>query len=341
MKKIAVAIPAYNHAPFIAGALESVFAQNWPELEVHILDDGSSDDTAAVAERTRAKAPVGLSVRIDRQDNRGSARTINRMIDRIDADYVAILNSDDLYAPGRLAAFAARAEGEDLFFGVSGVEFIESGQTEDFSLFSEWYRSKFDRAAQLPTFGFAFVLSNISVTSSNFFFSRALFDLADGFDPALTLTQDWDFALRAVRWTEPVLLPERLLLYRAHPGNTWRRLQGVRREQSEQVLRNFVARSAAPTLNRLAPSPINWPAYLPAFLRICRPVFGDEPLGAYFPPEWLAAPAGAVDPASPEGDALHRLFVAAQRGPSEEMPLDESLAAATDHWARIRAAPRR
>lgn len=341
MKKIAVAIPAYNHAAFIATTLESVFAQTCPGLDVHILDDGSSDDTAAAAERAAAKAPAGVRVRIDRQDNRGSARTINRMIDRIDADYVAILNSDDLYAPGRLAAFAARAEGEDLFFGVSGVDFIETGRTEDFSLFSDWYRSKFDHAAQLPTFGFAFVLSNISVTSSNFFFSRALFDLADGFDPALTLTQDWDFALRALRWTEPVLLPERLLSYRAHPGNTWRRLQAVRREQSEQVLRNFVARSAAPALNPLAPEPANWPAYLPAFLRICRPGFGDEPLGAYFPAEWLAAPLRSVDPASREGEALHRLLAAARRDPAQHAPLGESLAAAAAHWTGIRAASRR
>ncbi len=337
-RKIAVVIPGYNHAAFIGPAIASVLAQDWPDLELQVLDDGSADDTAGAAERAVA-GQSRVPCRIERQENQGSARTLNRLIERVDADYVAILNSDDLYHPGRLRAFAELAAGQELFFGFSGLHFLQEGMTDDFALFEDWYRSKVVYGRQVPTCGFALLTSNIIITSSNFFFSRELFDLVGGFDTSLTLTQDWDFSVEAQRWVEPRLLPERLLTYRVHPGNTWRRLQDVRRAQSLRVLQDFALWGEQPCRNPLAPTPVNWPGFFPYFARICGTLFGDEAIGACLPPSMLAQRDGA---SALEQAAIARLVAAARQPPTDEVgeSIDQVLAATVAHWVEQSAARR-
>ena len=332
--KIAVVIPGYNHAAYIGPAIASVLAQDWPNLELSVLDDGSSDDTAGAAERAVA-GQQRVAARIERQANQGSARTLNRLIERCDADYIAILNSDDLHAPGRLRALAERAAGHELFFGITGMDFLQSGATEDFGLFEDWYRSKFHYAAQLPTCGFALLGANITVTSSNFFFSRELFDLIGGFDPALPLTQDWAFAVGALRWTEPTLLPGRLMSYRVHPDNTWRRLQDVRRAQSVRVLEGFAAWAGEPCLNSLAPTPGNWPSFFPFFVRVCGTLFSDDPVGRFLPPGLVAL--GQTGPGLPrDRGAVARLLAATRHPMDETSDTSAALTAAVEHWEAVR-----
>jgi len=329
-------IPGYNHAAYIGAAIASVLAQDWPDLELHVLDDGSDDATAEAAERAVA-GQTRVRSRIERQANQGSARTLNRLIERVDADLVAILNSDDLYAPGRLRALAERAAGRELFFGLTGIAFLGSGESAELALFEDWYRSKFVHGAQLPTCGFALLGANIAVTSSNFFFSRELFDLIGGFDPALPLTQDWSYAVAALRWTEPLLLPARLLSYRVHPQNTWRRLQAIRREQSEQVLAGYAAWALEPCLNPLAPTPRAWPGFFPFYVRTCSTAFSDEPIGRFLPPAFLDLPAGGTaQPA--DGAALARLLAASRQAPDGGGDTEAALAAAAAHWSRLAVA---
>ena len=332
--KVAVVIPGYNHAAYIGPAIASVLAQDWPALELHVLDDGSSDQTAAAAEQALA-GQTRVPCRVERQENQGSARTLNRLIERVDADYVAVLNSDDLYAPGRLSTLLRQLMGRDLGFAFSGIDFAESGESTDFDIFEDWYRSRIDYAAELPTCGFALLGANIAVTSSNFLFTRELFDLVGGFDPALPLTQDWDFAVKALRWTEVSLVPERLLTYRVHPGNTWRRLQAMRLVQSEQVLRNYALWAGEATLNRLAPTPGNWPAFFPFFARVCSTLFSDAPLGASLPPELLVPPPECRPEDPLESAAILRLLAAARRPPAATDNVEAALASAAAHWSRF------
>ena len=336
--KIAVVIPGYNHAAYIGPAIASVLAQDWPNLELSVLDDGSSDDTAGAAERAVA-GQQRVAARIERQANQGSARTLNRLIERCDADYIAILNSDDLHAPGRLRALAERAAGHELFFGITGMDFLQSGATEDFGLFEDWYRSKFHYAAQLPTCGFALVTANLAISSSNFVFSRALFDRVGGFDPALTLTQDWAFLLKALRWTEPRLDPRRLLYYRSHATNSFRQLMDVRIDQSRAALEAYIDWAEASAPNRLAPTPANWPRFFQIFARSCAPAFSVEPVGDFLPASLLAAKGPAGTTRQAEDAALGNLL-SASRGRDENLrrSTDELLAIAADVWLSMAAA---
>jgi hypothetical protein len=333
--KITVVIPGYNHADYVEAAIASVLSQDWPELELHLLDDGSSDDTALVAERAVA-GQNHVRCHIERQDNQGSAQTLNRLINRIDSDYVAILNSDDIYHSGRLRTFAECATGQELFFGFSGVQFLQSGMTEDFILFEDFYRSKINYCGHLPSCGFALLTANITFTSSNFFFSRELFDLIGGFNTSLTLTQDWDFTVESLRWVEPTLLPQRLLTYRVHPRNTWRRLQDVRRTQSEQVLQNYALWAQDPCLNPMAPTPVAWPGFFPYFVRICGTLFSTDPIGNTLPPALQAPPVVGSAELERDQAAIKNLISAARHAVDDDGDAESALANTVAHWELVR-----
>lgn len=94
--RFSVIIPAYNAAGFLARAIESVRAQTWPAHEIILVDDGSTDATAAVA------AGYGDSVRYLRQDNAGVSAARNAGAAAATGDWLAFLDADDWYYPDRL-----------------------------------------------------------------------------------------------------------------------------------------------------------------------------------------------------------------------------------------------
>lgn len=104
--KVSVVIPTYNAAPFIDAAIASVAAQTLRDIEVIIVDDASTDDTVARAEA--ALAGSGLPHQVLRQPvNGGPAVARNRGVAAARGAYVAFLDADDVWLPGKLAAQAA------------------------------------------------------------------------------------------------------------------------------------------------------------------------------------------------------------------------------------------
>src|SRR5438876_51359 len=105
MDGVSVIIPCYNGAAYLGGAIESVLAQNYPgPLEILIGDDGSTDDSAAVA------ASFGAAVTVLRHPggaNRGLPATRNLCIRAARHALLALLDADDLWLPGHLEALAA------------------------------------------------------------------------------------------------------------------------------------------------------------------------------------------------------------------------------------------
>lgn len=118
MKKLAALMPAFNAAGTISVAVESMLWQQVPancRYEVVVLDDGSTDETPAVLERIAA-SPQGSRLRVLRNEaNLGGAPSRNRLIEAADADYVFVMDADDISLPGRVVAqFEALESGRDL-----------------------------------------------------------------------------------------------------------------------------------------------------------------------------------------------------------------------------------
>jgi glycosyltransferase involved in cell wall biosynthesis len=97
MSTVSVVIPAYNRAHSIGAAVRSALAPVAAEIEIVVVDDGSTDDLAG------ALAPFGDAVRIVRHDrNRGASAARNTGIGAARGRYVALLDSDDVWLPGKI-----------------------------------------------------------------------------------------------------------------------------------------------------------------------------------------------------------------------------------------------
>lgn len=97
---VSVIMPAYNAARFIEEAIRSVMAQTMTNWELLVIDDGSSDETARIAEALAAED--GRIRFLRNKENMGVARTRNRGFDLCRGSYVALLDSDDVWYPEKL-----------------------------------------------------------------------------------------------------------------------------------------------------------------------------------------------------------------------------------------------
>jgi glycosyltransferase involved in cell wall biosynthesis len=97
--QVTVLIPSFKHEKFIAAAIHSVLAQSFPDLQVLVVDDRSPDGTVAAARRV---ADPRITVRVN-EENLGLGNSIRAALASITTPYVAVLNSDDLFHPERLA----------------------------------------------------------------------------------------------------------------------------------------------------------------------------------------------------------------------------------------------
>ena len=100
MPRVTVLIPTYNAAAYLTETLESVCTQTFRDFELLIVDDGSRDDTLAMARRFESR----LTLRIIEQANAGPAAARNNGVRQAHGEYVAFIDSDDLMMPRRLEA---------------------------------------------------------------------------------------------------------------------------------------------------------------------------------------------------------------------------------------------
>lgn len=104
---VSILIPCHNGATWLAATLESAFAQTHPRSEVIVVDDGSTDESIAVASRF-----VPRGVDLHRQPPRGAAAARNAALRRAHGDYIQFLDADDLLHPEKIARQVARLQTE-------------------------------------------------------------------------------------------------------------------------------------------------------------------------------------------------------------------------------------
>jgi succinoglycan biosynthesis protein ExoO len=105
---VAIIMANYNGARFIGAAIESVLRQTLTSWELIVVDDASSDDSVAIAERIAA-GDARIKI-VTQQVNRGPAAARNRALDLVTARWIAIMDSDDLIPPQRLQYLLRRAQ---------------------------------------------------------------------------------------------------------------------------------------------------------------------------------------------------------------------------------------
>ncbi|MCB1886660.1 MAG: glycosyltransferase [Rhodocyclaceae bacterium] len=220
---VSVLLPSFNHERYLQAAIDSVLAQSLGELELIIIDDASSDESWNLIEAI--EDPRVRAVR--HATNAGAHATLNEALSLAQGEFVAILNSDDSYAPTRLERMVDCLRKVEAGFGFSDLQFIDADGTPcpDHQRATEH--------AELGTWCEArpatdwFLAGNLAITTSNFVFRRELASAIGGFQ-ALRYTHDWAFALEAASRSAVCRVAEPLLSYRVHPSNTLSEADGWR-----------------------------------------------------------------------------------------------------------------
>ncbi len=236
---ISVIIPAYNHEKFIGKAVESVLDQTYRDIELLVIDDGSTDNTGSIAKGYDDSRLTYLY-----QENQDAFNTINRGLDLASGEYIAILNSDDIYTLDRLDRLvqAQKQTGAQCLFtdvvpiSDDGDEFDDPGF--GWNIWHQKNRNFYFSCGDLYT---AFLKGNFLVTTSNFFMTAEAVRKTGHFC-SLRYLHDYDYIFRMML-AHPqqvhYLDNDKLLYYRIHPGNTLGKGAIIGREQDQQVIRKY------------------------------------------------------------------------------------------------------
>jgi glycosyltransferase involved in cell wall biosynthesis len=220
--------------------LDSLLQQTYENLEVIVVDDGSTDRTAEIV-RQYGDAHPDFRLALVVKENGGSHSAIEVGVAQARGDFIAILNSDDRFTSNRLEVLlsAMKAEGADLAF--SDVDFIaaDSSFVDESSIdYISAIREKIDGASDFPSMVYACLDSNIAVSTGNFVFRRDLYRRLGGFK-ALKLCHDWDFLLRAQLSSRVCFVKQRLYQYRVHGNNTFADVQDLAIAETGNVMQGF------------------------------------------------------------------------------------------------------
>lgn len=211
---ISVIIPAYNAAPFVGRAIESALAQTYAPLEILVVDDGSTDETALVV--AQFPAPVCLL----RQDNAGPAAARNHGAREAKGEWLALLDADDVWLPEKLERQSVFAD--DPHVGL--IRCFREGQLPD------------DEAQREITF--ERLWERNCIANSSVLVRRSAFEAVNGFDEDRTIisVEDYNLWLRIVRagW-KVATCPEALWRYTPAQGSLSRQTERFARAELRNV----------------------------------------------------------------------------------------------------------
>jgi glycosyltransferase involved in cell wall biosynthesis len=219
-----VVVAAYNAAGTIGEAIASALEQRPPPLEVVVGDDESTDDLAG------ALAPFGDAVRVVRIEHGGEGAAKNAAARAARGDFIAFLDADDTFLPGRLAALGAFARSRP------EVDII----TTDAYLV---YRDRRLGRCYGEGHAFADVGQRTAILRTNFILGlsavrRTRFLEVGGFDPTVAYTVDWELWMRLIlSGSRAAFIDEPLAEYRLHPSSMSARRADMSRGRLDSIAR--------------------------------------------------------------------------------------------------------
>ncbi len=215
---ISVIIPAYNYGRFIREAIEGVLSQTLPAAEIIVVDDGSTDETAAEV------AKFGDKVRYIKQDNAGVCAARNNGVENSTGEFIAFLDADDIWEPEKLEKQIAKfAEDEEIGLLHCGMREFDSDTGETIATHLEGGDGSVANDLLL------WEKPVVNVSGSSIMVTRKAFYDAGGFDTEMKVGEDWDFCYRVARKYKVGFVPEVLMNYRSHGASAHRNVAEMER----------------------------------------------------------------------------------------------------------------
>lgn len=200
---VTVVIACYNHARFLSQAIDSALAQTYRNIEIIVVDDGSTDDTPAVA------GAYGSAIRYIRQINAGPAAAKNTGVRHATGDLIALLDADDRWLPQKLETQVPMIPlGGNVGMVHGGYAVIDAGGSRTGPLHQPSESTSFHDLLALNTVG------NLTAVCTR---QAAL--AAGPFDESLSAVEDWDMWIRISARHQIRATPTIVAEYRQHGAN--------------------------------------------------------------------------------------------------------------------------
>jgi glycosyltransferase involved in cell wall biosynthesis len=220
---VSICVINRNYARFLPTALASVLAQNYPNIQVVIVDDASTDESLAVIEAWQAsiQGQVGVSV-VASPVQQGVSATLNKAIATATGEYLAFLSSDDVLTPdsvsARMECLRNNPSKGAVFADANVID--ATGQALHASALFFLNQCTWENLSTPKRITEAFI-KRWAVPGPVLLVKRTLLNTIGLFDETLYF-EDWDFYLRMAGHRQLVFLPQVVAGYRVHGANTSR-----------------------------------------------------------------------------------------------------------------------
>jgi glycosyltransferase involved in cell wall biosynthesis len=217
---VSIIIPVYNGSNFLSEAIDSALSQTYPNCEVIVVNDGSTDATEDIC------IIYGDKIRYYKQDNQGVSVALNYGISLMKGEYFSWLSHDDVYYPNKIQiqieTLFHLGEADSLVFGDYDILIQETGTLHRCD-FSKCYPQSLLENSIFP------VMYHL-LGGCDILIHKSLFERFGGFDANLYCTQDYDMWLRLFRSQKTAYVNNPLYISRSHS------MQGQKTKNSQ--LRN-------------------------------------------------------------------------------------------------------
>ena len=204
---VTVLVPTFNRAHYLGQALDSLLRQSVPPAEVIVIDDGSDDDTAAVV------AGYGNRIAYLRQENSGKATALNRGLEQATQPFVWIFDDDDIAAKDTLASlYSALLKADHAGFAYGLCDKFAGEWPASARECNQAYRSDDHRALYIR------LMEDFFLWQGAMLVRRSCYEATGPFDTRLNRSQDYQMALRLVRFFPVIAVPIVAFHQRHHDG---------------------------------------------------------------------------------------------------------------------------
>lgn len=209
---VSVCIPCYNYGRFVLQAIESVLAQTWPDIDLIVIDDGSTDDSFDIISRFH-KERGGF--RFVSRDNKGLVHTLNQGLRMAEGEFFTELSADDFLPPDSIERRVTYLQGHPECVAVFGDELLVEGhELTNRTVMREKHRRMFGKADPIPD-----ILRGAFPLFPTGLIRRKQFLDVGGFDPRLCHYEDLDTPVRLALVGRLGCLDDPVIFRREHGTN--------------------------------------------------------------------------------------------------------------------------
>lgn len=209
---VTMCVPIYNHESFVGECINSIIAQTYKNIELIVIDDGSTDRSVEVMARLVEQCEARFTrFNFVSRPNKGLSETLNEALQWARGTYFSTLASDDILYPNKTSVLVKHmVDNSDCVASFGSVSLIDNDGVE----------KGFRRGRKKYQFDEIFLLRAELPAPASMVVLQAMLD-AGSYDPEVKI-EDWDMWMRLTKCNNKFveILPQILAKYRMHPGNT-------------------------------------------------------------------------------------------------------------------------